>query len=486
MIPSMEKDTSVATAALRYVLLTIIAAAVVALFSRILHVNQTTVALVFLVLILATAYRWRLAYSVYVSLLCALLYNFFFLPPLGRLTIAAPQDWIALFTFLFTSVLVSHLSNRVRREAEQSEARRRDVELLYRLSRKLLVQDVVSELARATPSIITSVFAFRAVALYVSVTDTAFYSDPDQILVAAAEFRAMQAGEHEAIESRNGFKVIPLRMGVQHPLGWLVIAGEDTSTEMYEAIGNLVSVALERAAALERSSRLEVARESERLRTALVESVTHDLRTPLTAIRAAATALTGEDISEEQRKDLMTVVDEESARLDRLIGQAVEMARLDSQAVKVDLRPQDVGELVELTLDQMQRVLRDHPVEIQMAGHIPQVRMDRILMQRVLQHLLENAARYSPRGKPITVSARADDGRLVFTVEDHGPGIDPEELPFVFDKYFRGKRQENGVRGTGMGLAISKAILKAHQGGIAAESEAGRGTRFKFWIPIIP
>jgi two-component system sensor histidine kinase KdpD len=481
----MEKNTSAVTAFGRFVLLTAVAAGMVALFSRVMRVNQTTVALAFLTFVLITAYRWRLGYSVYASALCTVLYNFYFLPPLGRLTIADPQNWIAIAAFLVTSFLVSHLSDRERKQAEASEARRHDIELLYRFSQRLLVQDEVKELARSAPSILASVFGFRAVALYVTSADTVFYSDPEQILVSASELREAANSDHSVIQAHADYNIIALRMGAQHELGRMAISKDNTSTAMLDAIGSMVAVALERAAALERSSRLEAARESERLRSALVDSVTHDLRTPLTSIRAAATTLLNQpNLPDSEKTDLIAVVEEESSRLDRLIGLAIEMARLDSHSVQVQLASQDVGELIDMTLEQMQRELRDHRVNPVIPGDTPRVRMDRTLMQRVLQHLLENAAKYSPVGSLIEVSTRAEDGRLYFSVTDHGPGIAPEDLPFVFDKYFRGKRQATAKRGTGMGLAICRAILRAHQGEISVESETGKGTRFTFWIPM--
>lgn len=481
----MEKNTAWPGAIFRYFLLTAIAALLVLCFTRVVHVNQTTVALVFLVLILTTAYRWRFAYSVYLSLLCTILYNFFFLPPKGRLTIADPQNWVALAVFLCSSVLVSHLSNRERSQAETSEARRRDVELLYRLSQKLLVQDEVKDLARSTPSIIASVFGFRAVALYISSTDAVFYSDPDRILISSEDLRSAQQIGDEQVEPSAGVKLIPLRLGMQHPVGRLAVTDDSLSGEMYEAIGSLVSAALERASALERTQRLEAAREGERLRTAIFDSVTHDLRTPLTAIRAAATTLQSQpEMPESERNDLLAVVDEESARLDRLIGQAIEMAKLDSQSHRLNVRPQDVRELIEMTAENMRGALREHPLEIEVPEEMRAVWFDRALMERVLQHLLENAAAYSPRGAPISISAAMDGSRLQFTVADRGPGIDPEELPRIFDKYYRGKQQKSSSRGTGMGLAIAQAILKVHHGGISAESRPGQGARFTFWVPL--
>lgn len=480
----MEKNTANAQAVLRYLALTAVALLAVP-FSRIVGMNQTTVAMAFLVMVLVTAYRWRFAYSIYLSLFCTLLYNLFFLPPVGRLIIADPRNWVALAAFLCTSILVSHLSNREHREKEAAEARRREIELLYRLSQKLLVQDDLKELTRGTPSIVASVFGLRAVALYVTAADAVFYSDPDQILVSSEELKSDAWSGDETVVSRGGMKIVALRLGMRHDLGRLAMADDTLATEMYEAIASLVSVALERATALERSSHLEAARESERLRTAIVDSVTHDLRTPLTAIRAAATTLQSQpNMAPAERGELVEVLEEESARLDRLIGQAIEMARLDSDSLRLNAQPQDVRELVELTVQSMQGVLGNRPVEIRIDGTMRPVWMDRMLIQRVLQHLLENAAAYSPRGEPITVSAATERDRLVFTVEDRGPGIHAEELPYIFEKYYRGKRQKGTSKGTGMGLAIVQAILKVHHGGIEAESRPGQGACFHFWIPL--
>jgi two-component system sensor histidine kinase KdpD len=258
------------------------------------------------------------------------------------------------------------------------------------------------------------------------------------------------------------------------------------SPQIYEAIGSLVAIALARAAAVERSSRLEASRENERLRIALLDAVTHDLRTPLTAIRAAATTLVSQpDLPQAERADLAAVVDEESARLDRLIGQAVEMAQLDAAAVRIHARPQDVRELIETTLEEMRPLLRDRAVDVKVGEELSRAPMDRELVHRVLRHLIENAVKYSLPGSVIAVSAAKDESRLLVTVADQGPGIEPAEQPFVFDKYFRGKKQRSQAAGTGMGLAIVKAILEAHGGGIELASQTGKGTRFTFWLPLM-
>jgi two-component system, OmpR family, sensor histidine kinase KdpD len=480
----MKKHTAPARMVGRYLALTSLAFLVTILFVKFVPVNQTTVALTFLVLVLFTASKWRLAYSVYLSVLCTLLYNFFFLPPVGKLTIADPQNWVALGAFLSTSVLVSHISDREHRQAEASEARRREIQLLYSFSQQLLLQDELRGVARTTPSVLASVFGFRGVALYVRAHDAVFYSDPDNRLLSAIDLTSWAESE-EPVSTVGEVKLIPLRLGVHHDLGVLALTDDEYDARMYEAIGSLVSVALERAAALESTNRLEAARESEKLRSALIDSVTHDLRTPLTAIRAAATTLVSEEhLPEGERLDLIAVVDEESARLDRLIGQAVEMAQLDAESLRVEINEQSVRELIDLTLERMAYRLANHPVNVRIPEDLPDVPMDRTLIQRVLQHLIENAAKFSPTGLPITIAAKAVDGRLLVTVEDPGPGIDPDDLPFIFEKYFRGKHQKVTSTGTGMGLAIARAILKAHHGEIAVRSKPGHGAQFTFWIPI--
>jgi two-component system sensor histidine kinase KdpD len=469
---------------LRYTASTALALVLVVIFRRLIHVNATTVALSFLVLVLIVATRWRLAHSVYLSILCTLLYNFFFLPPLGALTIADPQNWVTLSVFLGTSVLVSHLSEGERKQREMSEQRRREVERLYEFSQQLLLHEDLRDLARATPSIAAKVFGLRAVALYVGGQDAAFYSDPKNELLPAIELKKVAQSAESGMRRIDSAFVLPLMFGMQSA-GALAMADGAYSMEMYEAIGGLVAIALERAAALERTSHMEATREGERLRSALLDSVTHELRTPLTAIRAAATTLIGHPaLPEAERNEMYAVVDEESQRLDRLIGEAVEMAQLDAAGLHVRPQLENVHELIEMVLQEEQSRLRGRLVEVRIPETLPRVPMDQELVRRVLRHLIENAVKYSPAKSPVEISAEAMDERLLVHIADHGAGIDRSEQPFIFDKFFRGSNQRDRVDGSGMGLAIAKAILIAHGGGIKVKSERGSGAIFTFWLPL--
>ena len=238
--------------------------------------------------------------------------------------------------------------------------------------------------------------------------------------------------------------------------------------------------------AIEASARMEAAREGERLRTALIDSLTHELRTPLTAIRAAATTLRqGEGLDEAGRQDLAALVDEESLRLDVLIGEAVEMAEIDAHVVEVHPVPQHARALLDQAVEESRHALASHRVTIDVDEPDRPAWFDPHLLGRVLRHLIENAARYSPAGSRIVLRAGRRDGKLEFSVEDSGTGIDAADLPLIFEKFYRGKKGKKLGKGSGMGLAIVRAILAAHGGAIEAESIPEQGATFRFWVPLV-
>ncbi len=475
---------------------------VVLAYRRILHVNQTTVALTFLVMVQMAAFSWGLVYSVCLSLGCTLLYNYFFLPPIGTFTIADPQNWIALLSFLASAIFISRISESERRQAAVSESRRSEMERLYEFSNQLLMEENLHDVASHAPRVVASIFAFDAVILYLTESDTAYSSDPRRTFVSLEELRAAARVPDGVRTPVDGVSIVPLVLGMRAS-GSIAMTGTITrattrmasstrktkaaySDGLYDAIGGLLAVALERATAIDRFSRVEAARASERLRSALLDSVTHELRTPLTAIRAAATSLLSQPSLEEgQRQEMFSILDEESARLDRLIGQAVEMAQLDTDGIEVRPIPQPLQEVIDIALDDCHVLLRGRPVEVDLPPAMPAIALDRELIRRVLRHLLENAARYSPPGSPVRIGATLETDRLLVSIADQGQGIDDAEQAYIFDKFYRGSRQRL-LHGTGMGLAIAKAILRAHGGGIDVVSHRDQGATFTFWVPIHP
>jgi two-component system, OmpR family, sensor histidine kinase KdpD len=459
---------------------------VVLVYRRILHVNQTTVALTFLVMVELAAFRWGLIYSVGLSVGCTLLYNYYFLPPIGSFTIADPQNWIALFSFLGSAIFISRLSESERRQTVVSEARRSEMERLYEFSNQLLMEESLHDVAGHAPHAVASIFAFEAVILYLTEGDTSYYSDPRRPFVSQEELRAAARLPEGPRLRRDGVSIVPLVLGMRASgsVAMQRLTKPDYSDGLYDAIGGLLAIALERSAALDRFSRVEAAREGERLRSALLDSVTHDLRTPLTAIRAAATSLLSQpSLAESQRHEMFTILDEESARLDRLIGQTVEMAQLDTDGIKVRPRLQRLQEVIDMALEDCHALLRGRAVTVELPPAMPAISLDRELIRRVLRHLLENAARYSPAGTPVRISAALEPGRLLVSIADQGQGIDDAEQAYIFDKFYRGSRQRR-LQGTGMGLAIAKAILRAHGGGIDVVSHRDEGATFTFWVPL--
>jgi two-component system sensor histidine kinase KdpD len=323
------------------------------------------------------------------------------------------------------------------------------------------------------------------VVLYICDRDQLYSSTSELPMSIQASLRAMTESHNLAQTVPGGFLAMTLMLGLR-PVGALGLRPAVLSHEVATAVSAQVAIALTRAMAIEASTRMEAAREGERLRTALIDSLTHELRTPLTSIRAAATTLIeGEGLDDASRLDLATIVDEEASRLDALIGEAVEMAEIDAKVVKVRPVAQRPRTLLDQAVAESQAALARHRVIIDAEEPDKPAWFDAHLLGRVFRHLLENAARYSPSGSRITLRARRTSGRLEFFVEDNGPGIDSVDLPLIFEKFYRGREGAASRKGSGMGLAIVRALLIAHGGAIEASSTRKEGTSFRFWVPLV-
>jgi two-component system sensor histidine kinase KdpD len=218
----------------------------------------------------------------------------------------------------------------------------------------------------------------------------------------------------------------------------------------------------------------------------LIDSLTHELRTPLTAIRAAATTLVdGHGLDSETTIELATIVDEESSRLDSLIGEAMEVAEIESDGIRVRPEPLHTGTFLEQAVEQSHDQLANHRITIIVQQPDTPVWFDPHVIGRVLRHLLENAARYTPINSRVLLRSRRVLGKVEFSVEDDGPGIDLHDLPLIFEKFYRGRQRVTATKGSGMGLSITRALMVAHGGGIDVSSTPGRGTTFRLWIPLV-
>lgn len=467
----------------RWVVAILSLAGIVLVYTRFLHVNQTTVALTLLLLVLTLAANWSLRYAVVTALAAAVAYNFFFLPPVGHIAIADTENWLALFVFLVTAVVGSRLSQRARDEAAQARAREREVELSFQLGRELLQIENIASLLDTLPRIIARVTSATSVLLYLIEGDRLFQHGAAMSSASIAHLRQSALSLRNPDQDGTGEVRIPILTGAR-PKGIVVLKSVRLSIESLQTIGGLISISLDRAQALEEVARGEAHKESERLRTLIIDSITHELRTPLTSIKGAASALrANRAMPVEAREELIEIVDEESDRLNLLVERATEMSRLDSQQVHMTFADVDVSEMLEDAKLSCAATYVHHPITTS-APPLPKVKADIELIQKVLCNLLENAAKYSREGSPIFLSARREGETVSVSVADRGFGIDPSEQALVFDRFYRAKNPNEYVSGTGMGLAISKAILEAHGGSISVTSQPGSGSVFSFTLPI--
>ena len=464
---------------------------IVAVYHLWLHVNPTTVALTLLLLVLFLAARWGLRYAVATSVAATIAYNFYFLPPIGTFTIADPQNWLGIFVFLTVAVVGSRLSERARMEAEDARRRQRELEVLYGLSRQLLQAENVASLLNAISPAIMLVTRADTIVLYLLEGDRRYMAgETSEIQMDDIGLRqlaqTLPAAEMVGLQAR-----IPLRVGVR-PRGLLLIdglsRGVQLSTNTLEAIGGLISVSIDRAQALEDVTRGEAAKESERLRSLMIDSITHELRTPLTAIKAAASTLLlpktlDHTLDREEERELLTVIDEESDRLNQLVTEAVEMAQLDTREVHMTFAPTAVGTMVEQALANCSSLLDSREVKVSLPT-LPLVMADADFITKVLTNLVENAAKYSPAGSPIRISAERKDGVVNVSVADRGMGIDLSEQSLIFERFYRASVPSQQTWGTGMGLAISRAIIDAHHGTLSVTSQLGEGSVFSFTLPV--
>jgi two-component system, OmpR family, sensor histidine kinase KdpD len=355
------------------------------------------------------------------------------------------------------------------------------VELLYEFSQQLLAAENVLGLLNALPRYVQETFSVGGVAFMAADHPSAYRSAPN---VEVEESLLRSTLLHGEPSTQAGTAYVPLRLGVR-TVGALGVSGYKLSRETLDAIGGLVGLAIERAHALETLSKNQAMRENERLQSALLDSVTHEFRTPLTAIKASATTLLSKTAPEEHdNRELLTVIDEETDKLNRMVGEAAEMGQLDAGLFKLDLRPHSVQEALEPAIADAKASIQNHPMDLLVPSDLPPVRMDLQRIREVLKHLLDNAGRYSDPGTPVKVTAEVKSGRLVISVADRGIGIDSLEQTLIFDKFYRGGRQRYTAPGTGMGLAIAKVIMAAHGGTIGVVSQLGSGSVFSISLPI--
>jgi two-component system sensor histidine kinase KdpD len=462
----------------------IIVAGIAFLYRHVLLVNQTTVALTLLLAILAVSAVWGMVVSVFMSVVAMLVFNYEFLPPIGTFTIADPQNWVALGAFLVTSIMGSQLSARIRKEADEAHSRRREIERLYKFSQKLLGEGNVIQLMNAIPNYVVETFEAGAAELFLPQKEKFYRSGYGASHLDEEKMKTAFLRDEMTIESQQSLYFVPVRLGVR-AIGSLGISGARLSRQTLDAVGSLVAIAIERARAVEQLGLTEAERQGERLKSALLDSVAHDFRTPLTSMKAAVTSLLASGrVVVPQGHELLTIINEECDRLNHLVEEAAEMARLEAGEIELHRAPTLIEEIIQGALALSKSSLGAREIQVRVAPDLPLVEADLERVQDILVKLIDNANQYSPKEQPIVITAEPSGDYVTTSVADRGPGIDDLEQGMIFDKFYRGRDQRYLVRGTGMGLPIAKALVTAHKGTLGVTSQLGHGSVFSFSLPV--
>ncbi len=465
------------------------------------YLNVVNIALVFLTAILISAVTYGLLPSLYACVISVLAYNFFFLPPLYTFTIADPENVVALFFFLIVAVIASNLAARTRNQVVTARDRARTTEELFAFSRKLAGIGKLEDLLWATVYQIALMLSVRVMLLLPEADSIAVRAGypPEDELDEADLAAARWSWEHNRAAGRGADTLpgakrlfLPLRTG-RGPVGVLGIDRDrpgplltPDGRRLLDALADQVAVAIERVTLAEDVDRARVQAETERLRAALLTSISHDLRTPLASIIGAMTSFRsyGDAYDKASREELMSTIQSEAERLNRFIGNLLDMTRLESGAIQLNPEMIDASEIIGTALNRASKILADHRLEIDIDPHLPMLRLDYLLFEQALFNILDNAAKYAPPKSLVRISAHRENGSVVVRVEDEGPGIPPGDLERIFDKFYRVHAQDRQRAGTGLGLAICRGFVEAMGGTITAGNRSKGGGVFTIRIPV--
>lgn len=463
------------------------------------YLTITNLLMIYLLAVVITAALLGWGPSLVAALLSVAALAFFFIPPYYSFGVENPEYVISLAVLLTVSTLISHLTARIRRQAEDARRQGEQTALLYQmcqtlpamLSLKDMLREAVAQIARTFDSRVAVLMPDTRGQLHLAAGEPFGDEYGSEMLVARWVFRhAHPAGVGTGtLPKAKGF-YLPLRTA-QGVTGVLRLQPEQPgsladpqSLRFLEALGTQITLALEREMFLRQAQDAQVEMETERLRNTLLSSVSHDLRTPLTVIAgSASTLMEGEAHLDPRTKgELVQNIYEEACRLERLVNNLLEMSRLQAGAVTLLKEWNLLEEVIGTALTQLEVQLRNHPVRVSLPPDLPLVQIDTTLMERVLINLLENAAKYTEPGTAIDISARTAGGELMVEVADHGPGLPPGAEERIFEKFYQTAPGQS--RGAGLGLAICRSIIAAHGGQIWAASRPGGGAVFVFTLPL--
>jgi two-component system sensor histidine kinase KdpD len=450
---------------------------------RLIPLNSTTVGFAYLLFVLIVASTWGFLEASVASLFAALLFNFFFFEPIGTLVIDDPQNWAAVFSLFGTALIGSRLSAIAKRRALDAMERQQDLERLYTFSRAILLIDATEPFPKQLARKLADVFDLSAVLLYDRRCDEVYRAGPSDFEGMEDQLREAALQGTSFTDTKRNRVITAVRLGAE-PIASLALQGEPMPDSVLQGIANLIAIGLERARAQELGHEIEAARQTERLRTTLIDAMAHELKTPLTSIKAATTSLLANpELPVSTRVELLKIADEEADRLKEQIDDTIEMARLDAADIDVQAEASDLREIATGVVAAMQTVIDNRPMEVIGESNAP-VPLDRRLVKLALRQLLDNALKYSPPGKPVTLSVGGAPGEVYLEITDHGSGIPAQEQARIFQRFYRSPSTQNAIPGSGLGLSIARRIVQAHHGDLTVRSRPGE-TTFRMTFPKI-
>jgi two-component system, OmpR family, sensor histidine kinase KdpD len=478
------------------ILLVLAASALSALITTTL--SPTNLVMIFLLAVVIAAVYLGRGPAILASILSVLSFDFFFVPPYFTLAVSDTEYLLTFIGLLSVSLVISTLMATVREQANAAQRREIQTVALYELGRDLTITTGLENVAQTVISRIGSTFD-RAAAIFLPIggvlkdyaTSPELVISEDELAVASWAFKQGQvAGRGTSTLPEASMRYQPLKtqrgvvgvLGVQSTPPNQALNRDQSRT--LDAFANQIAVAIERARLDEQARQAELLEITDKLQSALLNSISHDLRTPLASITGALSSLLEDEVTlnEAARRSLIETASEEADRLNRLVGNLLDMTRLEAGAIHVKREDCDIQDVIGVTLEELGSRLAERSVKVDIPSDLPLIPMDFVLIERVLMNVIDNALKYSPHDTPIEISARMVDGYLKTRVIDQGVGIPLEDFDRVFDKFYRVQRPGN-VSGTGLGLAISKGIVEAHGGTISAGNNPGGGTVITIALP---